>query len=40
MKKRNKKLNPNKPPGLSDLPAWALKDGCDEIYPHLTYLIN
>ena len=24
-------LNSNKTPGHSDLPAWALKDGCKEI---------
>ena len=30
----------NKSPGTSDLQAWALRDGCNEKYPHLTFLAN
>ena len=33
-------LNYKKPPWLSDLPAWALKSGCFEMYPHLTFLFK
>ena len=33
-------LNAIKPPRISDLPAWPAKDGCKEIYPHLTFLKN
>ena len=29
-----------KAPGPSKIPAWALKDGCNEIYTHLTFLSN
>ena len=33
-------LNCRKAPGTSKIPAWALKDGCNEIYTHLTFLYN
>ena len=34
MKKEEKtNLNAYKPPGFSDVPAWALKDDCKEINP-------
>ena len=33
-------LNCQKAPGPSKIPAWALKDGCNEIYTHLTFLNN
>ena len=33
-------LNFRKAPGPSKIPAWALKDGCNEIYTQLTYLFN
>ena len=33
-------LNCQKAPCLSKIPAWALKDGCNEIYTHLTFLYN
>ena len=33
-------LNCRKAPGLSKNPAWALKDGCNEYYTHLTFLYN
>ena len=33
-------LNCQKAPGPSKIPAWALKDGCNEIYTHLTFLYN
>ena len=33
-------LNCWKAPGLSKKPAWALKDGCNEIYTHLAFLFN
>ena len=38
--KRNNNLNANKPPGIFYLPAWPLKDGCNELYPHPTILMN
>ena len=33
-------LSCQKAPGLSKIPVWALKDGCNEIYTHLTFLYN
>ena len=35
-KKELTNLDAQKTPSLSDLPAWALIDGCKEIYPHLS----
>ena len=35
-----KNLDVNKPTGPSTIPAWALKDGLTELYPHLTFIIN
>ena len=37
---KKKNLNCQKAPGPSKIPAWALKDGCNEIYTHLTFLYN
>ena len=39
-KKEIHNLNCRKAPGPSKNPAWALKDGCNEIYTHLTFLYN
>ena len=39
-KKEITNLNANKPLVPSDLPVWALKDGCNENYSHLIFLIN
>ena len=39
-KKEIHNLNCQKAPGPSKIPAWALKDGCNEIYTHLTFLYN
>ena len=39
-KKEIHNLNCQKAPGPSKFPAWALKDGCNEIYTHLTFLFN
>ena len=39
-KKEIHNLNCQKAPGAFKIPAWALKDGCDEIYTHLTFLYN
>ena len=33
-------LNCKKAPRLSKIPAWALKDGCNKMYTHLTFLYN
>ena len=33
-------LNCRKAPGPSKIPAWALKDGSNEIYTHLTFPYN
>jgi hypothetical protein len=35
-----KDLNPSKPLGPSDIPAWALRDAADEITIPLTQLVN
>ena len=39
-KKEIHNLDCRKAPGPSKIPAWALKDGCNEIYTHLTFLYN
>ena len=39
-KKEIHNLNCQKAPVPSKIPAWALKDGCNEIYKHLTFLYN
>ena len=40
VKKEITNLNANKLPGPSDLSAWALNDGRNEIYRHLTFLTD
>ena len=40
VKKKIHSLNGRKAPGPSKIPAWALKDGSNEIYTHLTFLYN
>ena len=40
MEKELTNLNARKPLGLSELLAWALREGCNEIFPHLSFLIN
>ena len=39
-KKEIHNLNCQKAPSPSKIPAWALNDGCKEIYTHLTFLYN
>ena len=39
-KKEMHSLNCRKAPCPSKIPAWALNDGCNEIYTHLTILYN
>ena len=39
-KKEVTNLKGKKSPSPSDLPAWALRDGCKVKYPHLTFLAN
>ena len=40
VKKEIHSLNCRKAPGPSKIPAWALKDGCNEIYTNLTFLYD